>query len=494
MAGFPSRHGRSAQTKNWRRWRKMKKRKLNYWQSSTLTAGQSCRAFWRSMGRRFTILEAIVWDFNTRKKDKDYLKKIRKRTPSFARPRFRDWLLRRGKVLRPTQVSKAKIKQTHPPPAIQPAPAIQSPQELAFLEYAKAVNADRYRVTVIKMGEDGSRKGIHLGQKGRPNQRIYDWRNYPEKCQNSWSCKSAGKISITRHYQMTKAPYPDWWCKSWKCCEGSRKTATSLPPSSKARPIISSAFWPSPNLAASLTGKSPTSLRPCSTRNTATPNYPAQSIRTAHLDLKTASRNTGIRTGNIRLSSSVTPSSRFAGRLLWKQGSWTTPKQTGGWKKKAKPVFTVVSPGNPQQAYFAHYENIRAHLTMRGFSRVDAMIALRMRANGHSPEAVLCRNPRLRPANQDWYGKSGATGQHTPSAPWITLSDMRATRICRKMQSILSYGNLIENKEKQRLEKEIRTRSSDRHILAEVGKWRILSVDYMVKPNSFLNHPIIWAG
>ena len=35
-------------------------------------------------------------------------------------------------------------------------------------------------------------------------------------------------------------------------------------------------------------------------------------------------------------------------------------------------------------------KNIRAHFDYwRIFSRVDAMIALRMRANGHSPEAVL---------------------------------------------------------------------------------------------------------
>ena len=58
-------------------------------------------------------------------------------------------------------------------------------------------------------------------------------------------------------------------------------------------------------------------------------------------------------------------------------------------RKKARPFYAVFNPGNPQQAYFAHYENIRSHLTIEDFSRVDAMIALRMRANGHSPEAVL---------------------------------------------------------------------------------------------------------
>lgn len=45
-------------------------------------------------------------------------------------------------------------------------------------------------------------------------------------------------------------------------------------------------------------------------------------------------------------------------------------------------------PGDPAAAYYAHLENIRRHLTIEDYSRVDAMIALRMRANGHSREAV----------------------------------------------------------------------------------------------------------
>lgn len=45
-------------------------------------------------------------------------------------------------------------------------------------------------------------------------------------------------------------------------------------------------------------------------------------------------------------------------------------------------------PGNPAAAYYAHLENIRRHLTIEDYSRVDAMIALRLRSNGHSREAV----------------------------------------------------------------------------------------------------------
>lgn len=58
-------------------------------------------------------------------------------------------------------------------------------------------------------------------------------------------------------------------------------------------------------------------------------------------------------------------------------------------RQRQKSVFVPTVQTSPQAAYFAHYENIRGHITVEDFSRVDAMIALRMRANGHSPEAVL---------------------------------------------------------------------------------------------------------
>ncbi len=59
-------------------------------------------------------------------------------------------------------------------------------------------------------------------------------------------------------------------------------------------------------------------------------------------------------------------------------------------------------------AYYAHYENIRQHLTVEDFSRVDAMIALRLRAIGHSQQAVteaLCQcAPTIREKKEgrDW--------------------------------------------------------------------------------------------
>jgi hypothetical protein len=121
-------------------------------------------------------------------------------------------------------------------------------------------------------------------------------------------------------------------------------------------------------------------------------------------------------------------------------------------RKKAKPVFTVVSPGNPQQAYFAHYENIRAHLTIEDFSRVDAMIALRMRANGHSPEAVLAAirdcAPQIRTGTEkrrNW----PAYAERTMNYAFGYAGD----KDLQKNAKYLELWQLIENKEKTRLER-----------------------------------------
>ena len=46
-------------------------------------------------------------------------------------------------------------------------------------------------------------------------------------------------------------------------------------------------------------------------------------------------------------------------------------------------------PGDAASAYHAHYENIRKHMDVEDFSRVDAMIALRLRATGHDQQSVV---------------------------------------------------------------------------------------------------------
>lgn len=46
------------------------------------------------------------------------------------------------------------------------------------------------------------------------------------------------------------------------------------------------------------------------------------------------------------------------------------------------------SARQPGSGFFAHLESIRSHLTIEDYSRVDAMIALRLRSNDHIRESV----------------------------------------------------------------------------------------------------------
>ena len=52
------------------------------------------------------------------------------------------------------------------------------------------------------------------------------------------------------------------------------------------------------------------------------------------------------------------------------------------------PLIAAQEASHPQLAYFKHWADIREHITVEDFSRVDAMIALRLRSNGHTQEEV----------------------------------------------------------------------------------------------------------
>jgi hypothetical protein len=57
-------------------------------------------------------------------------------------------------------------------------------------------------------------------------------------------------------------------------------------------------------------------------------------------------------------------------------------------KRETRAALPASAPGSTQEAYYKHLENIKKHLAITDPSRVDSMIALRLRATGHSQEAV----------------------------------------------------------------------------------------------------------
>ena len=77
-------------------------------------------------------------------------------------------------------------------------------------------------------------------------------------------------------------------------------------------------------------------------------------------------------------------------------------------KKEEKERRSMARPGSPIAAYHAHLANIRRHLAVDDASRVDSMIALRMRATGHDQGAIeeairaCAREMRGTEERRDW--------------------------------------------------------------------------------------------
>ena len=112
-------------------------------------------------------------------------------------------------------------------------------------------------------------------------------------------------------------------------------------------------------------------------------------------------------------------------------------------------------PGDPAAAYYAHLENIRRHLTIEDYSRVDAMIALRMRSNGHSRENVeetirICA-PTIRdsPTGRNWqrYAERTADYAFGPAGDRDLERNAQHRKLWRKIEGI---------KEKERIRGRLR--------------------------------------
>ena len=67
-------------------------------------------------------------------------------------------------------------------------------------------------------------------------------------------------------------------------------------------------------------------------------------------------------------------------------------------KRQTMPIPQGQRSGDAVSAYWAHLEDIRRHKSIEEYSRVDAMIALRLRANGYSYDAVMDAVFRCAPA------------------------------------------------------------------------------------------------
>ena len=119
------------------------------------------------------------------------------------------------------------------------------------------------------------------------------------------------------------------------------------------------------------------------------------------------------------------------------------------------PLTQNAHPNATVAAYYAHYENIKRHLHMEDMSRVDAMIALRLRATGHSPEAVLATVFQCAPSiRQDNGKKEGRNWQlyaeRTTAYAFGTAGDVTLA----KNERFLEHWRKIEGQKEQTVEHE----------------------------------------
>lgn len=351
-----------------------------------------------NIGRNFLRRQQV-------KEKKTLRAKFRERLKIFARPRFREWMRMRGKPIQPPPESKIEEKIRHtPPPPIQFVQAPSSPQVGAFLEYSKAVNADRYRVTSIKVEKDGSRKVLILDK------------------------KNGQTLGFTQEELLERMPE----------IQKLRQRGENIyytPLSENQHHILIDDMTEEKLIQFQKDGFRPAAIIESSPRN-------FQCILTFPkfgnaFDREVANRLSLIlnkKYGDPKLSGAIHPhrAPGFENRKeKHKRPDGTFPqsvlryavrqecqkalvearkieqelkRQSEAQAKQQPPAYQPISTMGPQSAYFAHFADIRAHITIEDFSRVDAMIALRMRANGHSPESVMVAirdcAPEIRAENQ----------------------------------------------------------------------------------------------
>ena len=309
--------------------------------------------------------------------------------PSFIRPKFNQWLMRRGKNLAAVLAQQTIEENRHTAPPLPQAPqAAQSSQAKAFLEYARAVNADRYRVTAIKMDEDGSRKVFILDKKDGQSmgftpdelvRKMSEILKLQRRGENIY-CKP---LSDDKHHILIDDVSPENVVRLQK--DGYKPAAII-----ESSPRNFQCVLTIPKFGGEFDRQIANQLAAMLNKEYGDPKlsgaiHPHRAPGFANRKPKHRQKD-----GSYPLSQL-----RFAVQRICKKALVEARKlemalaELAKKRQNQKASFVPIVQTSPQAAYFAHYENIRAHITVEDFSRVDAMIALRMRANGHSPEAVL---------------------------------------------------------------------------------------------------------
>ena len=310
-----------------------------------------------------------------------------------GKPRFENWLRAKGleKEAERWRYRAAREEKRHaPPPAQKTEKGAKAMPELEnFRKYADAVNAERYRVTCIKMEEDGGKKTFILDKKGgmirgfSPDEletRMPEMLRFQRRGENLYYTP----LSDDRHHILIDGMTRD---SLKKLQEDGFRPAVVL----ESSPDNYQCLLTIPRLGTEF--------------DLDVGNRITERLNREYGDKKLCGcihphRAPGFenRKPNSRREDGSFPQVKllFAERrecgkalALTRKIDCEYAEAAEKWKTERR-AFQIpdMQPGDPAATYYAHLENIRRHLTIGDYSRVDAMIALRLRSNGHSREVV----------------------------------------------------------------------------------------------------------
>lgn len=321
---------------------------------------------------------------------RDLRQRLKKSRGAKGRPRFETWLRSRGLE---AQAERWRHRHSLEGGRHAPAPArkaVPDTKELSlFQRYAHAVNADRYRVTCIKMKEDGSKKTFILDKNGGITKGFTEEEvaaHLPEMLQIQQRGENLyyTPLSGDKHHILIDDLTADNLVRLQK--DGFRPAVVL-----ESSPGNYQCLLTIPKLGTDFdrdVGNCITERlnREYGDKKLCGCIHPHRAPGFGNRKPKHRQQDGGFPEVKLLFAERRQCGKALAlARRIDREYAEAAEKRKGK-RRTFQPV--DLRSGDPAAAYFAHLENIRRHLTIEDYSRVDAMIALRLRSNGHSRESV----------------------------------------------------------------------------------------------------------
>ncbi len=329
-------------------------------------------------------------------------------TPISRKPRFETWLRDRGLHVQANRWRHRARLETPQPPA--PTPTYIVPPDRTELQqldrYLAAVNADRVRVTCLRMTEDGSRKAFVLDKQGgmskgfTPDElraHLPEMLRLQRRGENIYYTPlSKGKHHILID-DMTKESLEKLYADGFRPAV----VLTSSPGNYQCVLTI-------PKLKSPHNREVGNRLTEQLNKEYGDPKlsgciHPHRAPGFANFKPKHRNENGTHPRATLRHAEKreCAKALELSRRIERECAAAEAKRQQ---MQPPRPVPMAQRPSSATAAYLAHYANIRSRLTVEDFSRVDAMIAIRLRASGYGQEAVadtiLQCGPTIRASRQ----------------------------------------------------------------------------------------------